>query len=155
MSPNASMNFFLSDAPLDTTALRAAIEDPRAGALAIFEGTVRDHHRGRVVRALAYQAYEVLATREGTRILDEARARFAIERLACAHRVGQLAIGDVAVWVGVSAAHRDAAFEACRYVIDEVKQRVPIWKRETYAEGESQWLHPGSEAPVTSLAGKG
>ena len=76
--------------------------------------------------------------------MDEACARFAVERVACVHRVGDLAIGEVAVWAAAAAGHRAAAFEACRYVIDEVKARVPIWKREHYREGQSEWLHPGA-----------
>jgi molybdopterin synthase catalytic subunit len=134
--------FELSGAPLDTQALRAALDAPRVGGVVVFEGLVRDHQDGRAVRALAYQAYAELARREGALIVAEARERFAVEHLRCAHRTGELAIGDVAVWVGAAAAHRDAAFAACRYVIDEVKRRVPIWKKEYYADGESEWIHP-------------
>jgi len=107
-----------------------------------FEGRVRNHNEGKTVLRLGYQAYAPLALAEGERILAEAQARFAIERALCVHRTGELAIGDIAVWVGVSAAHRDAAFAACRYVIDEIKRRVPIWKNEFYADGASGWLHP-------------
>jgi molybdopterin synthase catalytic subunit len=89
---------------------------------------------------------------EGARILAEAQQRFAIVEARCAHRIGSLAIGDMAVWVGVSAGHRDAAFAACRYIIDEVKQRVPIWKNEHYADGESGWLHPDN-TPVADPDG--
>ena len=83
----------------------------------------------RPVLGLRYEAYAALAEREGRAIMDEARARFAIEAAACVHRVGALEIGELAVWVGASAAHRDAAFAACRWIIDEVKSRVPIWNR--------------------------
>jgi molybdopterin synthase catalytic subunit len=107
-----------------------------------FEGRVRNYNAGRAVNGLSYQAYIELAEAEGRRIVEEARGRFEIERVSCVHRVGDLALGDVAVWAGVSAGHRAAAFDACRYVIDEVKARVPIWKREHYADGESGWLHP-------------
>jgi len=134
--------FELSSGPIDARVLRAALESASAGAAVTFEGTVRDHNEGRAVRRLAYQAYDTLAASEGERIVAEAKARFAIEHALCVHRVGELAIGDVAVWVGVSAAHRGAAFEAARYVIDETKKRVPIWKKEFYADGESDWLHP-------------
>ena len=79
--------------------------------------------------------------REGERILAEARQRFGVARVACAHRVGPLAIGELAVWVGVSAAHRGEAFDACRYIIDEVKHRVPIWKKEYYQDGDSGWVN--------------
>lgn len=134
--------FTLSSTPLDVAALRRGLDDARAGAVLCFEGTVRNHQDGRAVLRLAYQAYAELAESEGRRIVDEAVERFAVERIVAVHRVGNLAIGDVAVWVGVAAAHRDAAFAACRYVIDEVKSRVPIWKKEAYADGESEWLHP-------------
>jgi len=134
--------FALSDTPLDSAALGRALAQRGAGALVTFEGWVRDHNAGRGVRRLDYQAYAQLAASEGAAILAEAREKFAILDARCVHRVGALAIGDLAVWVGVSAAHRDAAFAACRYVIDEVKRRVPIWKNEHYADGESGWLHP-------------
>jgi molybdopterin synthase catalytic subunit len=132
--------FELTAAPVDAAALRAALAREDAGAVVCFEGVVRDHNAGRRVLRLAYQAFDDLAAREGNRILAEARARHAIARMHAVHRVGVLEIGAVAVWVGVSAAHRDAAFAACRYAIDELKRRVPIWKKEFYAEGESEWL---------------
>ena len=137
--------FTISDMPVDTGRLRRDLEAAGIGAVVCFEGRVRDHNDGRAVKGLSYQAYVGLAEAEGRRILDEARNRFAIERVVCVHRVGDLALGEIAVWAGVSAGHRAAAFEACRYVIDEVKKRVPIWKREHYAEGESEWLHPNPE----------
>lgn len=139
-------DFVLSETPLDMTALRARALDPRAGGYASFEGWVRDHHAGRSVGGLDYEAYAALAEREGERILEEAKARFDVIAACCVHRVGTLAIGDLAVWVGVSAAHRGAAFDACRYIIDEVKQRVPIWKREHYLEGDADWLHPMADS---------
>ena len=135
-------DFLLSDVPLDLSGLRAQVLDARAGGYASFEGWVRDHHGGRAVDGLDYEAYAALAEREGARIVEEAKVRFDVIAACCAHRVGALAIGDLAVWVGVSAAHRGAAFDACRYIIDEVKQRVPIWKREHYREGDADWLHP-------------
>ena len=135
-------DFALAATAIDAAALRSALGSDRAGAIACFEGVVRDHSEGRAVRRLAYQAYAPLAEAEGARIVAAARARHAIERIVCVHRVGELAIGEVAVFVGASAAHRDAAFAACREVIDEVKRSVPIWKKEHYADGESAWLHP-------------
>ena len=138
-------DFALSETPPDLDALRARVRDPRAGGYASFEGWVRDHHGGRSVGGLDFEAYAALAEREGERILAEAKARFDIIAACCVHRVGTLAIGDLAVWVGVSAAHRGAAFDACRYIIDEVKRRVPIWKREHYREGDADWLHPMAE----------
>ena len=127
--------------PIDGTRLRAALQDPGCGGFAVFEGWVRDENEGERVRHLEYEAFEELAVREGARILEEARARFGITQAACAHRLGDLAIGEIAVWVGVSAAHRDEAFRACRYVIDEVKRRVPIWKKEHYVNGDSGWVN--------------
>ncbi|MGN6520997.1 MAG: molybdenum cofactor biosynthesis protein MoaE [Dokdonella sp.] len=134
--------FRLSDAPIDVAAERPALDHAAAGAYASFEGWVRDHNDGRAVHRLDYQAYAALALVEGEAILEEARARFRIREARCVHRVGTLAIGDLAVWVGVSADHRGAAFDACRWILDEVKRRVPIWKNEHYADGESGWLHP-------------
>lgn len=134
--------FRLSELPIDAAMLQAGLRDPHAGACASFEGWVRDHNDGQSVDGLRYEAYVALAEREGAAILAEALQRFGIVQAACVHRIGDLAIGDLAVWVGVSAAHRGPAFEACRWVIDEVKVRVPIWKRERYTGGQAGWLHP-------------
>lgn len=134
--------FRLSDRPFDIEPLRGDLLGAKAGAFSSFEGWVRDHNEGRAVLGLRYEAYAELAEAEGERVLDEAMAKFAIVDARCVHRIGDLAIGDLAVWVGVSAAHRDAAFAASRYIIDEVKTRVPIWKHERYAEGDAGWLHP-------------
>ncbi len=140
--------FEISHDPIDPAALSRALAHATAGACATFEGWVRDHNNGRTVQRLDYQAYAPLAQSEGDRILAEAKQKFTIVEARCVHRVGALAIGDLAVWVGVSAAHRGAAFDACRWIIDEVKKRVPIWKNEHYADGESGWLHPDN-TPVT------
>lgn len=137
-----SARFALADAPFDPAPLRTALLSARAGAFAAFEGWVRDHHEGRAVSGLRYEAHAALALAEGERILSEAIDRFDIVDARCTHRIGDLAIGELAVWAGVSAAHRDAAFAACRWIIDATKARVPIWKHERYAEGDAQWLHP-------------
>jgi len=134
--------FRISETAIDSAALARELAQAGAGACATFEGWVREHNDGRSVRRLGYQAYVPLAQAEGERILAEARSKFAILDARCVHRVGTLEIGELAVWVGVCAAHRGAAFDACRYVIDEVKKRVPIWKNEHYVDGESGWLHP-------------
>jgi len=140
--------FSLHLPPLDIPLLRAAFHrDPRAGAFAAFEGWVREHNAGRAVRGLRYEAYQALAEREGNAIIREALAQFDILDARCVHRIGELTIGDLAVWVGVSAAHRGPAFAACRYIIDEVKARVPIWKHEHYLDAPPQWLHPLPDAP--------
>lgn len=134
--------FSLLETTIDVGAERRALDHASAGAYASFEGWVRNHNEGRAVERLDYQAYAPLAGNEGEAILTAAVERFAVREARCVHRVGRLAIGELAVWVGVSADHRDAAFAACRWIIDEVKQRVPIWKNEHYADGESGWLHP-------------
>jgi len=133
--------FSFSSAPLEPERYHAATEDRSAGGYASFEGWVRDHNEGRTVERLEYEAFESLAIKEGERIVAEAIARFGVTRAACVHRVGSLAIGDLAVWVGVSSAHRGEAFAACRYIIDEVKHRVPIWKKEHYTDGDSGWVN--------------
>ncbi|KFN50412.1 molybdenum cofactor biosynthesis protein MoaE [Arenimonas composti] len=140
--------FALTDTALDTVALQAALQSPAAGAFASFEGRVRDHHAGRTVRALHYQAYPALADSEGEAILAEALSRFDILDARAVHRTGDLAIGDPAVWVGVIAAHRGPAFDACRWIIDALKERVPIWKRESYGDGSEAWQHPGAAQEV-------
>ena len=133
--------FRFSSTPLDESALRAELSDPACGGYAAFEGWVRNHNEGLRVRRLEYEAFEPLAIKEGERILAEAIARFGVERAACVHRIGALEIGEKAVWVGVAARHRDEAFRACRYIIDEVKHRVPIWKKEHYENGDSGWVN--------------
>ncbi|MCW5581733.1 MAG: molybdenum cofactor biosynthesis protein MoaE [Luteimonas sp.] len=139
--------FRISPDPIDTAPLRTRLLHERAGAFATFEGWVRNHNEGRPVEGLRYESYVALAEAEGERIVQEALAKFGAIDACCVHRVGELAIGDLAVWVGASAAHRGVAFEACRWIIDEVKSRVPIWKHERYADGRSDWLHPQPTDP--------
>lgn len=133
--------FQITDQPIE----QACRPSDSAGAEVVFTGLVRNHNQGRSVEALEYEAFDELAVKEGEQILREASGRFDIEAVRCVHRVGKLQIGDVAVLVACSSAHRQAAFDACRYVIDEVKCRVPIWKREVYADGESKWLNAAAE----------
>jgi molybdopterin/thiamine biosynthesis adenylyltransferase/molybdopterin synthase catalytic subunit/rhodanese-related sulfurtransferase len=133
--------FRFSRSSLDVPALRAELADPACGGYASFEGLVRNHNEGQQVRHLEYEAFEPLAVKEGERIIAEAIAKYGIEHAACVHRVGDLAIGDMAVWVGASSRHRGEAFLACRYIIDEVKHRVPIWKKEHYVSGDSGWVN--------------
>ncbi|HTC44302.1 MAG TPA: ThiF family adenylyltransferase [Steroidobacteraceae bacterium] len=134
-------SFSFAKTPIDTEVERRRIIDPACGGYAAFEGWVRDHNEGRQVCHLEYEAFELLANKEGERILAEAVARFGVEHAACVHRVGDLQLGEMAVWVGVSARHRQEAFLACRYIIDEVKHRVPIWKKEHYLNGDSGWVN--------------
>jgi molybdopterin synthase catalytic subunit len=135
------VDFAIRSSAIDPAALKRALGQDTAGACVCFEGWVRDHNEGQAVIALEYEAHESIAAREGERILLEARERFEILDAKCEHRVGKLSIGDCAVWVGVSAAHRGAAFDACRYIIDEAKHRVPIWKKEHYRDGHSGWVN--------------
>jgi molybdopterin synthase catalytic subunit len=135
------MSFKISSAPLDPAALKNTLVDARAGACVTFEGWVRNRNDGQPVHSLEYEAYAALAEKEGSRIIAEAREKFAVLEIVCVHRTGHLALGDLAVWVGVTAEHRDGAFAACRYLIDEIKARVPIWKKEHYADGASAWIN--------------
>jgi molybdopterin synthase catalytic subunit len=133
---------FLAGSPIDLNALTARVEAPERGAVASFLGLVRDHHGGRKVARLEYSAYAPMAEAECARIVAEAEARWPV-RIALAHRVGALAIGDAAVAIAAGAAHREEAFAACRFVIEEVKRRVPIWKKEFYADGTIEWVGAG------------
>ena len=135
------MSFKITSVPIDPEAHKLALVQSAAGACVTFEGWVRNHNEGEAVQALEYEAHAGIAEKEGAKILAEAKQRFAIETALCEHRVGKLAIGECAVWVGVSTAHRGAAFDACRYIIDETKARVPIWKKEHYASGETGWVN--------------
>ncbi len=142
-SPDAggAFSFRVSEDPIDVPAEQATLGDPGAGGYVAFEGWVRETNEGRRVVRLAYEAYPMLANREGRRIIEEARQRFGLKSASCIHRTGLLEIGGLAVWVGVSAAHRGEAFAACRYIIDEVKHRVPVWKQEFYEDGDSGWVN--------------
>ena len=130
--------FQLSGTSIDTA--QNDLENPSAGAIVSFEGWVRNHNEGKDVKSLEYEAYPQLANKEGNRILTEAKKKFEILDCYCEHRTGYLQIGEVAVVVHVTAQHREAAFDACRYIIDEVKSRVPIWKKEHYVDGDSCWV---------------
>jgi molybdopterin synthase catalytic subunit len=132
--------FELTNQPIDPVALEAKFRDGACGALVVFEGRVRNLNEGKPVERLEYEVFGPLAGKEGARILEEAMCKFAIARALCVHRTGVLEIGEIAVWVGVEAGHRGAAFDACRFVIDEVKTRVPIWKKEHYSDGRSEWV---------------
>jgi len=133
--------FTVSAQALDLEALKSELPDPGAGACVIFEGWIRDTNYDKAVTALDYEVYEEMAVKEGKRVMAEAAEKFDILAARCAHVTGHLEIGDCAVWVGVSAAHRDAAFLACRYIIDEIKKRLPIWKKEFFASGDSGWVN--------------
>ena len=132
--------FRISATSLKPGALRRELLDSRAGGYVSFEGRVRNRNAGREVCQLEYEAYRELAEKEGMRIIAEARRKLAIFSAACVHRHGRLRVGDIAVWAGVTAEHRGAAFAACSYIIDEMKKRVPIWKKERYATGGAEWI---------------
>jgi molybdopterin synthase catalytic subunit len=133
---------FLRETPLDLSGLIAAVTTSERGGIVSFLGLVRDHHAGREVLRLEYSAYAPMAERECAAVLAEAHARWPMAQVALEHRIGTLKIGDAAVAVAAAAPHRDEAFAACRYVIEEVKRRVPIWKREHYADGTVGWVDP-------------
>lgn len=134
-------SFRFSHSPIDAVPLREELLDTHCGGYTAFEGWVRDHNEGQQVTRLEYEAFEALGVREGERIMQEACERFGVTRVLCVHRLGDLGLKEIAVWVGVAAAHRDEAFRACRYIIDEVKHRVPIWKKEHYVSGDSGWVN--------------
>lgn len=125
--------------PIDVAGISDFVEDPGAGAKIVFVGVVRDHHDGRAVRELAYEAYVPMAEMMLEGIAEQMRGQWPLFRIALVHRVGLLRIGEVAVMVAVSSSHRDEAFRACRYGIDQIKAHLPIWKREGYADGTWAW----------------
>lgn len=133
----------LSNDPIDPAMVAQGIALPSHGAVVTFIGVVRDHHDGRPVRSLEYSAYQAMVEAVGEEIAREAESRFGA-RPAIRHRIGVLAIGDVAVVVAAAAPHRDAAFDAARWVIDEVKRRLPVWKHEHYLDGTSAWVDPST-----------
>jgi molybdopterin synthase catalytic subunit len=147
------MSPYLTHAPVDLDSLLAAVSAPERGGVATFLGLVRNHQDGRTVVRLVYSAYESMAEAEAARIAAEAESRWPV-RVALSHRLGDLAIGDVAVAVVAASAHRAPAFEACRYLIEELKRRVPVWKKEFYADGSVVWVDPttpGMGAPPESV----
>lgn len=143
----------ISEIPLDTALLAAWLPDPRCGAVVSFVGTSRDHSPGRPgVTELSFEVYEAGASRRLTELAVEIRRRFpGVARIALVHRSGEVPLGDAAVFVGVSAAHRDEAFEAARFGIDALKATVPIWKRETWAGGESSGLDAQHLVPAAEF----
>ncbi|HNL39537.1 MAG: molybdenum cofactor biosynthesis protein MoaE [Saprospiraceae bacterium] len=133
----------LIDTPLDFEACTRRVMQPDSGGINVFIGTVRDATRGRAVLRLEFEAYEGMALREMQKVAESAAAQWPVHALVLHHRTGVLLPGEIAVVIAVSAAHRDAAFAACRFVIDTLKQTVPIWKKEVFEDGEI-WVaaHP-------------
>lgn len=133
--------FKLISEPFDVAPFVKELRDHSAGAFTSFEGWVRDHHNGQKVIALEYEALAPLCESEADKILNEVKTNFGITHAICLHRTGRLSVGEMSVWVGVSAPHRDEAFRACRYIIDELKKRLPIWKKEFLADGGTHWVN--------------
>lgn len=131
----------IGTAVIDPDELRRELFDHAAGAYVGFEGWIRNLNEGHEVLRLEYEAYDPIAVKEGEKVIAEAREKFPLLKAHCVHRTGLLELGDCAVWVGVSSAHRDEAFLACRYIIDQVKIRLPIWKKEHYVDGHSDWVN--------------
>ena len=140
---------YLSEEPLNLPVLIASVESPERGGIACFLGLVRNHHGGREVLRLEYSAYAPMVEAECARIVAEVEARWQVG-VALRHRIGRLEIGDAAVAVAAASPHRDEAFVACRHVIEELKRRVPIWKREVYADGTVEWVGSGAAGQVYS-----
>lgn len=126
----------ISDKALDIQACIDWVSTPECGGIDVFIGTVRNATKGKAVTRLEFEAYEAMALNEMKKTAEQVLAKWPVQRIAIHHRVGVLAIGEVPVVIAVSAAHRDAAFDACRYAIDTLKQTVPIWKKEVFEDGE-------------------
>lgn len=139
---NSSIQFSLVTDPIDVSRLAADLEDPAAGAVVTFEGRVRNHNAGLPVSHLEYQAYPALALPTGRRILEEEAVRHGLLAVRAVHRTGPLGIGEIAVWVGVASAHRGAAFDGARAIMERLKYELPIWKKETYSDGRTEWVGP-------------
>lgn len=122
--------------------VREAVEGPDAGAVVLFFGTVRNNTDGRSVKCLEYEAYPPMAEKKMAEIAQEISDKWGLDRVAMVHRVGKLEIGEVSVAVAVASPHRKDGFEACKYAMDRLKQIVPIWKREVWADGEAEWVKP-------------
>ncbi|HEX6939785.1 MAG TPA: molybdenum cofactor biosynthesis protein MoaE [Longimicrobiales bacterium] len=146
------MRAWITAEPLDAARVLAEVGAPADGAVLLFLGTVRDHNDGRPVAGVRYEAYVEMAEQVLAEIAAEAAARLGTDRLAVAHRIGELRVGDVSVAIAVSSPHRAEAYEASRYVIEEIKKRLPVWKAERYVDGTARWLE-GRVPPVAEAAG--
>ena len=134
----------LVDEPIDVAAMLARVARQANGATVLFIGTVRDVNDGRPVSGMEYTAYRAMAERELVDIAREAHDRFATDDIAIEHRLGTLDLGDASVAIAVAHPHRDAAYDASRYIIEELKKRVPIWKLEHYVDGTREWVGAGN-----------
>lgn len=136
----------LVETPIDPAALISAVAAVDKGAISLFLGTVREMNDGRAVASLRYSAYSSMAESELAKIADEMREQFGVSRAVIEHRVGALEIGDIAIGIAVSHAHRAPAIASVAYAMDEIKRRVPIWKEEQYADGTREWVDPTAVA---------
>lgn len=134
------------ETPIDHAALTERVRTPLAGAVCTFLGTVREMTGDRRTLALDYEAYPEMALRKLAGLEEEARRRWPIHDLAILHRVGRLELGEISVAIAVSCPHRNQAFDACRWIIDTLKDVVPIWKKEHWADGSEEWVHPDRKA---------
>lgn len=145
----------LTHAPLDVPAVLRAVESPAAGAVVLFLGTTRGLTDGRETAALDYECYPEMARAKLAELADTAGRRWPLVAAAIVHRLGRLEVGEASVAVAVSAAHRQPAFEAGQWLIDALKECVPIWKRELWADGTSEWVHPLAELGDSRAPGEG
>ncbi|MFT4175617.1 MAG: molybdenum cofactor biosynthesis protein MoaE [Luteolibacter sp.] len=146
------VRFFLTDESFDLAALAAEVRDDAAGAVVTFDGRVRNHNDGKAVGHLEYQAYPALAVATGQKILEEEVLRHGVIGAVAVHRTGPLEIGESAVWVGVASAHRGSAFDAARAIMERLKYELPVWKKETYADGSTEWVGPDNTSAETGKA---
>ena len=145
--------FRVVENPIDINPLIEAVGTAASGAIVTFVGTTRDHNEGRKVIALSYEAYVDMAEKELERVGAEAKARWPIDRIAITHRIGRVELGEASVVIAVAAGHRDAAFDACRFAIEEIKRTVPIWKKEVF-EGGEVWIGTQSGQPLSEIPAK-
>ncbi len=144
---NRNVRIALIREPIATDLLLESVTVPDAGAVVLFLGTTRDQTRGRATESLDYEAYDEMALKQLERLAEDARGKWELSRVAIVHRLGHLVPTDASVAIAVSSPHRDAAFEAGRWLIDELKRVVPIWKRENWADGACEWAMPGINRP--------
>lgn len=137
----------ITESPIDHAALTDRVRSDRAGGVCSFLGTVREMTGERRTLSLDYEAYPEMAVAKLAELEEQARSRWPIIDVAIVHRVGHLDLGEISVAIAVSCPHRNDAFEACRWLIDTLKEVVPIWKRETWADGTEEWVHPGMRQP--------
>lgn len=140
MSQGDNVLIDIVESKLDTSAIYNALEDVTCGAIVTFEGRVRNHNEGKEITKLYYECYLPMALKIMNEIKEEAIVKFNVVNISAIHRIGDIPIGEIAVWIGVSSIHRKEAFEACEFMINEIKHKVPIWKKETYKDGSTSWV---------------